>query len=168
MITFRYGSVGSAMLTLFQVSTCVWSDAAYASWHGCNNYQKNPGYDISNPMKLDTPYGSFLGFKCEHLSSLNIGIPVFVFVFSLTQESGGAKDIRSPYETFGFYYIYIITTSWVILVCFKLFQFLIQWSWIIDMFFFARLPNSPYLLESSQVSAIFLCRYFDSCTTFVL
>ena len=77
--TFRYGSVGSAMLTLFQVSTCVWSDTAYASWHGCNNYQKNPGYEITNPMKLQTPYGSFLGFRCAITTSF-LKSDVFSFV----------------------------------------------------------------------------------------
>jgi len=145
--TFRYGSVGSAMLTLFQVSTCVWSDTAYASWHGCNNYQKNPGYEITNPMKLRTPYGSFLGFRCAITTSF-LKSDVFSFVTeNPIQMSGGAKDIQSPYETFGFYYIYIITTSWVILVRLRRFHlFLNQIDWITDFFPFACQTYSPYLL----------------------
>lgn len=61
----HFGGVGIAMLTLFQVSTLAsWSDIAYISWFGCENYIGGPYIDGASD-KIKTMAGDFLGYSCK-------------------------------------------------------------------------------------------------------
>jgi len=79
------------MLSLFQVSTLAsWTSTAYTSWFGCSKYGGAP-YDDANPSMVFTPYGTFVGYHCD-------------------------VDAKSPVTVLFFFWIYIILTSWVIMV----------------------------------------------------
>jgi hypothetical protein len=87
----HFGSIGISMVSLFQVSTLAsWTSIAYVSWFGCEDYLQSP-YDQSNDHKIHTGVGVFQGYKC------------------ITNKA-------SPLTTGIFFSVYILLTSWVIMV----------------------------------------------------
>lgn len=112
----RYGTVASAMLTLFQVSTLSrWTGIAYTSYYGCGNYRGDGDYygherdesfvfhtiddeavapsDHGGASMFRTNFGDCQGFRCY-------------------------KEAPSPSLVFAFYSIYIVLTSFVIMSLF--------------------------------------------------
>ena len=66
----HFGTVRVGMISLLQISTLSsWSNIAYVSWWGCDNYLKSPYHDgeglDGNPSIVRTSFGSFEGFKCK-------------------------------------------------------------------------------------------------------
>ena len=64
----RFGSVPTAMLNLFQVSTLAsWTNIAYTSWWGCGNYEGDPytSGEAANPSRIVAKFGDFQGYKCD-------------------------------------------------------------------------------------------------------
>jgi len=89
----QFGAVGASMLTLFQVSTLAgWTNIAYVSWYGCDNFLESPYGD--GPSKIQTLTGEFQGMLCNKNST------------------------ASPLATTLFYSFYIIITAWVVMSLF--------------------------------------------------
>jgi len=88
--TARFGTVTTAMLQLFQVSTLAsWTNIAYTSWWGCGNYQGDPytsDNQITGKSRAVTLVGDFQGYKCDeagiekHPMTTSIYFALFIFV----------------------------------------------------------------------------------------
>eukprot|EP00615_Pteridomonas_danica_P011765 CAMPEP_0114346930 /NCGR_PEP_ID=MMETSP0101-20121206/13474_1 /TAXON_ID=38822 ORGANISM="Pteridomonas danica, Strain PT" /NCGR_SAMPLE_ID=MMETSP0101 /ASSEMBLY_ACC=CAM_ASM_000211 /LENGTH=1430 /DNA_ID=CAMNT_0001483895 /DNA_START=53 /DNA_END=4345 /DNA_ORIENTATION=+ len=91
----RFGSVATAMITLFQVSTLAsWTSIAYTSWYGCGNYNGDPyASAVDPPSNIVTAAGILQGFKC-------------------------GKVTAKPISTFLFFSIFVIVSAWVIMSLF--------------------------------------------------
>jgi hypothetical protein len=118
-----------------QVSTLAsWSNIAYVSWFGCDNYLGNSPYgdkakslfnsneyeegkQYEPSSRIHTQVGTFEGFRCpQHIGS---------------QGSGG-----QPLLTYLFFGFYILITSWVIM---SLFIGVISMGMFDGELFFSRL-----------------------------
>jgi len=97
--TARYGTVTTAMLHLFQVSTLAsWTNIAYTSWWGCGNYQGDPytsANQVTGKSRAVTPMGDFQGYKCD--------------------EAGTEKF---PMTTSIYFALFIFVTAWVVMSLF--------------------------------------------------
>jgi hypothetical protein len=87
----HFGGVTVAMMALFQVSTLgSWSKIAYISFFGCKEYLHSP-YDQSNPSRVHTMAGVFVGYKCD-------------------------RNEPNPVAAALFWPLYLVIASWVIMV----------------------------------------------------
>jgi voltage-gated sodium channel len=97
--TARFGTVTTAMLHLFQVSTkASWTNIAYTSWWGCGNFEGDP-YTSANQLtgrsRAVTSMGDFQGYKCDE-----------------------AVVVKNPLATGIFFALFILVTAWVVMSLF--------------------------------------------------
>lgn len=62
----HFGSVGQAMLTLFQCATLAsWRDIFWVNYFGCNKFDMDVYTETTRPVKIHTAFGWFYGFGCS-------------------------------------------------------------------------------------------------------
>ena len=95
----RFGTVATAMLSLFQISTAAsWTSIVYTTWFGCDNYLGDPygsPESHTNPSMIRTVAGTFEGYRCD-----------------------APSEERSPIYALFFFSLYIVLTAWVIMSLF--------------------------------------------------